>query len=303
MLNVASVSQVHTRFMVASLEPVKVHLYAQDIIRPEGLLPASFTHFNWCTCVVELQLTVRGATASQLFSLLHQLLGRCALHIFGVTACVQEYDSNEQHPQLVCSQASRLRALKLRGLCCETIDLSLSRITHLAFWNVDLPASPCTIHFPMTLKSLDFCSYALFCLGSEACLQQLQALSHLTVRLPSWKGSTATQHQYNAVVPTLPASLHHLRILDVRLWYRLDRQFETCLRFCSNLQRLTLPRSTDLPSSNINAWLEHLVYMSTMVLMICTSSVMISTCGVYYRSMCESSSLSSIVQYPQARHM
>ena len=83
MLNVASVSEVHTHFMVASLEPVKVHLFAQDIIRPEGLLPASFTHRNWCTCLVELQLTVRGATASQLFSLLHQVLGRvlCAFWV------------------------------------------------------------------------------------------------------------------------------------------------------------------------------------------------------------------------------
>ncbi|KAL3161356.1 hypothetical protein ABBQ32_14125 [Trebouxia sp. C0010 RCD-2024] len=254
MLDVACVSEVHTHFMVASLEPVKVHLYDRDTICPEGLSSASFTHYNWCTCLVELQLTARRGTASQLFSLLHQLLGRCALRILGVTACTQECDSHEQPLQFLCSEASRLRELQLRGLCCETINLSLSGITHLAIWNVDLPASPCNIHFSTTLESLDFCGYSLFCLGSETCLQQLPALSYLTLRLPSWKGSTATQRQYNAVVPTLPATLHHLRILDTRLWNRLDRQFETCLRFCSNLQHLTLPPNTDLPSSNINAW-------------------------------------------------
>ena len=232
MLRVASVSEVHTHFMAASLEGVKVHLF-ESVSGRSGC--SHYASLN----LVELQLKFRFSKAvSQLSFLVDELLQSSALRILSVDT---RYDSNTQFPQPVCSKASQLKEPTLHGVCCKSIDLSSSCLSSVSLSNIEPGDCQCTILLPTTLESFVFHGHSLFCPGSEMCFQHLTALSHITLcHRPTDVNKTMTALP-PVLVPIFPQSLRHLRILNLEVWQLLDKHAQRALSTCSNLERLTLP--------------------------------------------------------------
>ena len=243
MLDVASVSELHTHVLPASMEQAKVHYSETVSPSANAFYLSSCGAVLWSMFLVELQLTVLPESLTA--SLLDQLLQSFSLHILSQAVGMLAPDSKMpcRPSQFVGSQKSSLRDFRLSGFCCWHIDLSLSHLTHVSLCHVDVPGRPCSIQLPTTLESLDFCGHSLFSRRSEMCFQHLKVLSEVSLSFPrtSKAGSnnpSMVLDDESMLVPIFPRSLRSLSILCCTVSWLLDRHAQNCLSPCTNLQHL-----------------------------------------------------------------
>jgi len=138
-------------------------------------------------------------------------------------------------------QAIGLQELRLQYFCFTQIDLCRAcSLTSLVLKYVDAPHhTDCELFLPRSLHRFEFRGKALFAANSKFKIKECDSLTRLGI-------SASSVYPIDAYsIPVLPSSLHHLEVFRSSdknyIWVNgYDWQSLTA---CTNLERLTLPRT------------------------------------------------------------
>ena len=251
---------------------------------------------SWSTRIVDLRVYLSNEEhkSSDVAAKVNQILDSCAcLHTFHCNCCAVITDDHRQ-AAIVHSNgyAGQLAELRLSGFRCQEIDLKvLLHLTSISLTRMDSCSMHCKLIWPSNLQRLEFCGSTLFSQGTKCNLEGLTNLVHLTLGtldpelyFPELDPGNFDLKQNElensaaACMPTLPSSLRHLRVTCSSVEHLLDCAAQRCLRFCTNLEHLTLPRTRHVDGSSLQhfrcgreltAWLKatrHVHYTDRMSL-------------------------------------
>ena len=263
-LDITTVHELHTNKLTPGTENANKHWILQHRHDDTSGVHISLLSPIWCGCIVELHVDdVYGrqrAARPDFAAFLQQVSEAClrlqTLHLVGRAS-----DTPGQAKVVLGSgNLVKLKNLKLRDICCRILDFKLATcLTSISLKDIDPLDVPCELMLPSSLGCLEFFGYGLFNRRVAYILQGLSSLTQVTLgsQAPGTYSGMFLPENYSssACMPTLPGSLRHLRVAHLFTKELLDDSAQTCLRYCSALEHLTLPANLS-PQGELYAWVK-----------------------------------------------